>query len=306
MCMRWWPWQRRTQQAGEPAPSLWGWVGGKRVLRESRYVLPSDAAEEERLNLQHFFYKLAQGGNTRVPLRAPRQILDVACGTGIWPREMAQEYPQTEVWGFDIHPEQLKEAERRFKATGQYPPNFHYGEANALDRFPFEDERFDLTHARLMSTWLPAAQYPQVVAEMLRVTRPGGFIELVDFEVPSTASAATTALMQAAVGLLKARGLHNGGGPFLATYLREAGVARVQERRVVAGVGQHRVREQRLMVADLLAALHNMAPILVKTGMLNESMCSQLLQQAEVELPRVGMTYPIVSAYGIRPLIPVV
>ncbi len=303
MCrMRWWPWRRRNRQSEEAPPSLWGWIGGKRVLRESRYVLPSDAAEEERLNLQHFFYKLAQGGNTRVPLRAPRQILDVACGTGIWPREMAQEYPQAEVWGFDIHTEQLKDAQRRLTAAGQYPQNFHFGEANALDRFPFEDGRFDLTHARLMSTWLPAAQYPQVVAEMVRVTRPGGFVELVDFEVPSTASAAATALMQAAVGLLKARGLHNGAGPYLATYLHEAGLIRVQERRVVAGIGRHRLREQRLMVADLLAALRNMAPILVKTGMLNEPMCSQLLVQAEAELPRVGMIYPIVSAYGMRPL----
>jgi len=88
-------------------------MGGKRVLRESQYVLPSDTAEEERLNLQHFFYKLAQGGNTRVPLRAPRQMLDVACGTGIWPREMAHEYPQSEVYGFDINMEPLKEAQRR-------------------------------------------------------------------------------------------------------------------------------------------------------------------------------------------------
>ena len=299
--MRLWPWQRRTQQAGVSAPSLWGWIGGKRVLRESQYVLPSDAAEEERLNLQHFFYKLAQGGNTRVPLRAPRQILDVACGTGIWPREMAQEYPQAEVWGIDINMEPLKEAQRRLTRSGQYPRNFTFQEANAFDRFPFEEGRFDFTHARLMSTWLPSAQYPHVIAEMVRVTRPGGFLELVDFEVPSTPSTAATALMQAAVGLLKARGLHNGAGPFLGSYLRQAGVIRVQERRVVAGVGRHAPREQRLMVADLLSALQNMGPILVKTGMLTEAQCSQLLLHAEQELPRVGMIYPIVAAYGIRP-----
>src|SRR5262249_43012676 len=145
---------------------------------------------------------------------------------------------------------------------------FTFLEANALDRFPFEDERFDFTHARLMSTWLPSVQYPQVIGEMVRVTKPGGFLELVDFEVPTTPSTATTALMQAAVGLLKARGLHNGGGAFLAGYLRQAGAIRVQERRTVAGVGRYAAREQRLMVADLLSALQNMGPILVKTGML--------------------------------------
>jgi SAM-dependent methyltransferase len=276
-------------------------MGGKRILLESQYVLPSDTAEEERLNLQHFFYKLAQGGNTRVPLRAPRQMLDVACGTGIWPREMAQEYPQSEVYGFDINMEPLKEAKRRLTRTGQYPRNFTFLEANAFDRFPFEDRRFDFTHARLMSTWLPSAQYPQVVGEMVRVTKTGGFLELVDFEVPTTPSTAATALMQAAVGLLKARGLHNGGGAFLAGYLRQAGVIRVQERRTVAGIGRHAAREQRLMVADLLSALQNMGPILVKTGMLTEEQCAHLLVQAEHELPRVGMIYTIVAAYGIRP-----
>jgi SAM-dependent methyltransferase len=271
------------------------------VLRESQYVLPSDAAEEERLNLQHFFYKLAQGGNTRVPLRSPRQILDVACGTGIWPREMAQEYPQAKVVGFDINLEPLEDTQRRLSRSGQYPPNFAFLKANALERFPFDDALFDFTHARLMSTWLPGDHYPQVVAEMVRVTRPGGFIEMVDFEVPSTPSPAATTLMQAAVQLLEKRGLHNGGGPYLAAYLRQGGVIRVQERRVVAGIGRYGAREQRLMVADLLAALRNMGPILVKTAMLTEPAYAQLLRQAEAELPQVGMMYPIVSAYGIRP-----
>ncbi len=299
--MSWWPWQHEHPQSDAANVASWGWIGGKRVLLESQYVLPSDAAEEERLNLQHFFFKLAQGGNTRVPLRSPRMILDVACGTGIWPREMAQEYPQAAVWGFDLNPEPLEEAQRRLSRSGQYPPNLTLLKANALDRFPFEDARFDLTHARLMSTWLPGAQYPLVVAEMLRVTKPGGFIELVDFEMPSTSSPAATTLLQAAGHLLKTRGLHPGAGAFLAAYLRQCGVIRVQERRVVAGIGRQRAREQRLMVADFLAALSNMGPILVETGMLTEPASIQLLRQAEAELPQVGITCPLVSAYGIRP-----
>ena len=305
--MRWRFWRRQMADpsvAAAPslAPSFFSWVLGKRMLSTSLYVLPSDVAEEERLNLQHFFYKLAHGGNTRVPLRHPRSILDVACGTGIWPREMAQEYPSADVWGFDINMEPLEEAKRRLTALGTYPQNFHFRNATALEPFPFEDARFDFTHARLMSTWLPMAQYPQVVAEMLRVTRPGGYLELVDFEVPSTPSRAATALMQAAGRLLESRKLHNGGGAHMAGYLRQAGAVQVQERRVVAGIGRQRVREQRLMVADLLSALRNMGPILVKTGMLTDGSYQQLIAQAEQELPQVGMTYPIVAAYGMRKL----
>lgn len=300
--MRWRFWRRQVADPSVVAPSFFSWVLGKRVLSTSLYVLPSDVAEEERLNLQHFFYKLAQGGNTRVPLRQPRSMLDVACGTGIWPREMAQEYPGAEVWGFDINLEPLEEAKRRLTALGTYPQNFHFRNANALERFPFEDARFDFVHARLMSTWLPVAQYPQVVSEMLRVTRPGGYLELVDFEVPSTPSKAATALMQAAGRLLESRKLHNGGGAHMAGYLRQVGAVQVQERRVVAGVGRQQVRENRLMVADLLSALRNMGPILVKTEMLTESEYQRLIAQAERELPQVGMTYPIVAAYGMRPL----
>lgn len=88
----------------------------------------------------------------------------------------------------------------------------------------------------------------------------------------------------------------------MAGYLRQVGAVQVQERRVVAGVGRQQVRENRLMVADLLSALRNMGPILVKTEMLTESEYQRLIAQAERELPQVGMTYPIVAAYGMRPL----
>jgi hypothetical protein len=85
-------------------------------------------------------------------------------------------------------------------------------------------------------------------------------------------------------------------------YLCQANVRRLREHRVIGGSGRQATREQRLLIADFLAALRAMQPGLVSAGMLSESACAELIRQAEIELPKVGMICPIVSAYGVRPL----
>jgi ubiquinone/menaquinone biosynthesis C-methylase UbiE len=302
--MRLFGWFRRApQQGGDSdgsAAQRWGWLGGRRVLRNSPYILPKDEVEGSRLDLQHYAYKLGLGGNYRAPIRQPRTILDVACGTGIWGREMALEFKRAEVVGFDIDRTPMEASLARLGPTGQFPPNFTFLEADALKPFPFEDQRFDFTHARLISPFVPVARWPDVVSEMVRVTRIGGYVELVDFEPGITECQAFTALNDAMKQLMIARGLHTGAAPFLADYLRRAGLSRVQERRFLLGTGRDSQRQQRLLIADGLAVLTNLQAIVVKAGILSEAEYSSLLARAREELPRVGIILPVVCAFSIK------
>lgn len=53
------------------------------------YPYPNDEKELDRLDLQHHMFKLVMGGKLyHVPLKNPKQILDIGTGSGIWPLEM--------------------------------------------------------------------------------------------------------------------------------------------------------------------------------------------------------------------------
>jgi ubiquinone/menaquinone biosynthesis C-methylase UbiE len=303
--MRLFGWFRHNSQqaAAEPpasTPRRWGWLGGRRVLTNTPYILPKDKAEGDRLDLQHHLFKVAVGASYRAPVRTPRAILDVACGTGVWGREMALKFKRAQVIGFDIDRTPLEAALARLGPAGQFPPNFHFLEADALQPFPFEDESFDFTHARAITGFVPIARWPDVIREMVRVTKRGGYIELTEPEELITPSPAFKALSAALQRLVDARGLHGYAGPYLVDYMRQAGLQRVQQRRIVLGEGQGLVREQRMLVADILAVLTNMQPIVVKTGLLSEAEYSANLERAKEELPRMGLTCPVICAFSIR------
>jgi ubiquinone/menaquinone biosynthesis C-methylase UbiE len=303
--MRLFGWFGRPPQHDESAashpPRRWTWFGGRRMLANSPYIMPKDKAEGDRLDLQHHLLKIAINRNYYPRLRQPRAILDVACGTGIWGREMAQEFKRAEVIGFDIDRTPMEASLARLGPGGQFPPNFKFLEADALKPFPFEDGRFDFTHSRFITPFLPIANWPHVVSEMVRVTRPGGYIEMVDFEMPnSTSFAFNTLLDKVFKPLLSMRGLHIGAGPHLADYMQQAGLTRVQQRRVVLGTGAQARRQQRLLVADSLAVYTNLQAVAVKLGIMSEADYGALLKQLHEELPRTGYTWPIVFAYSLR------
>lgn len=303
--MRLFGWFRRPPQqvaAPDDTPrSRWAWLGGRRILTNTPYVMPKDKAEGDRLDLQHHLLKLATGKNYRAPIRQPRTILDVACGTGIWGREMAQEFKRAEVIGFDIDRTPMEASLARLGPTGQFPPNFKFLEADALKRFPFDDEQFDFAHSRFISPFLPVEHWPHVVSEMVRVTKRGGYIELVDFSMPNSTSPTFNYLLEAAFKrLLSMRGLHNGGGPHLVGYLRQAGLTRVQERQIILGTGPQAARQQRLMVADSLAVYTNLQPVVVKLGLVPEADYNTLLAKLREELPRTGYTWPVTSAFSVK------
>lgn len=106
----------------------------------------------------------------RLPDR-PR-VLDVGCGTGEWSRRVATHCPAAEVLGVDVLASSVNWAVR---ANAALAPrlSFAVGDAFALD---LPDDGFDLVACRHVLQAIPEPQ--RVVAELARVTRPGGVVHL--------------------------------------------------------------------------------------------------------------------------------
>ncbi len=101
------------------------------------------------------------------------RLLDVACGTGIVARTARQRFgPATEITGVDLNPAMLTVAGRKAPDI-----DFQLGDVAAL---PFDDDRFDVAVSQMAAMFFPDLR--AALAEMGRVTRPGGRLALV---VPS-------------------------------------------------------------------------------------------------------------------------
>ena len=60
------------------------------------------------------------------------------------------------------------------------PKQFTFRIANVLEGLPYPDNTFDLVHLRLLALALRYDQWPSVIKELLRVTKPGGLIQMME------------------------------------------------------------------------------------------------------------------------------
>ncbi|HMB56894.1 MAG TPA: methyltransferase domain-containing protein [Arenimonas sp.] len=113
---------------------------------------------------QHLFDRYGLSGELR--------ILDLGCGTGEITRRLAARYPQAQLLGIDILESNLVFARRDSRDLGARV-DYQQGDAFALN---CTSARFDLVVCRHMSQAVP--DFPQVLAEISRVLKPGGWLHL--------------------------------------------------------------------------------------------------------------------------------
>jgi len=113
----------------------------------------------------------------RIALAPGAAVLDVGCGPGTDVFDMVELVgPTGRLVGLDASEVMLAEARRRTRDF-QVPITFEVGQVQAL---PFEDGTFDVCRAERLLEHVPDAS--QALAEMVRVTRPGGRIVVFDFD----------------------------------------------------------------------------------------------------------------------------
>src|SRR5215813_1182650 len=95
-------------------------------------------------------------------------VLEVRCGTGSLAAEIARRRPLCRITGTDI-----AEPYVRYAREHRAMPNLGFELADAA-ALPFNDGTFAATMAQLVLTFVPDPRL--VLAEMVRVTRPGGVV----------------------------------------------------------------------------------------------------------------------------------
>lgn len=292
-------WRRRSQHLiTDDAQSLYVWQGGRRHMRHTPYVLPKDAGEIQRLDFQHFLLRYGLQGNYLAPLDHPTSVLDVGCGTGRWAMELAQEFPQTSVVGIDVVP-----TEQTTQGLGleQRPENYTFVPGNVLEKLPFADNSFDFVHQRLLIGAIPAERWASVVAELVRVTRPGGWVELAECGVPRDAPGQPFPQLWATwIAFCRTRGIDFTLGNTISTFLERAGLQQVRQHEVLFPMGAWGQRIGVMSATDCLATAKTFRTAVVAASVMSAERYDALLQATEGEFkqPTGESILPFYIAFG--------
>ncbi|KAJ3121787.1 hypothetical protein HK100_012233 [Physocladia obscura] len=184
---------------------------GYHSVEESDYALPSDEIEQNRLETQHYLLRAMFNGDIvcsevkELVKKAGTKVLDVGCAKGFWLDSVRKEYPLSEYYGVDIAESLATEASPEHNVTIKFG---NVLEGLPCDNFQHEDNTFDYTHQRLLVFGMPKEKYPEALKELIRVTKAGGWIELIEVDIMAyKAGPYSKQLSQAMLGAMQARGL---------------------------------------------------------------------------------------------------
>lgn len=291
-----WPFRRRTRT---PAPAA---EGLDRILdREYAagvpYMLPKDMEEVDRLDFQHYMLRYALRGNYAAPLKEAHDILDVGTGTGRWAAEMGELFPMAHIVGVDIIPPAALEGNTPLRL----PTNYRFTAANVLEGLPFPDASFDFVHQRLLYGALPADRWQAVVNELARVTRPGGWIELVEGGLVQQGGPAMTTLNEWMSEASARRGIDVNAGARIGTFLQAAGALGVTQHSINLPMGRYGGRIGTLVETDALSVFKGFQARLVSAGITDAATYDAMLEGIRGEAATLRLVWPIYIAYGQRP-----
>lgn len=270
------------------------WSGDRGQISEIPYMLPNFNQEIDRLDLQHYMLRYLLKGNYIAPIAKPAQILDVGCGTGRWVTEMAQEFPQAQLNGIDLKRPEVEAA--------LLPHNSRFHAGNVLHGLPFEDSFFDFVHQRLLIFAIPQTRWQQLVNELVRVTRRGGWVELIEVNpFFQHVGPATERVLRLVVQTAQRIGLDPAISQHIGTLLSTAGLKRVGTSTQLVPVGKWGGQLGTMAIADILAIAQGMkSPVVAQMQTTPEEYDNLTMQMVEeVEVYRTTFTFHI--AYGQRP-----
>lgn len=226
--------------------------GGRQHLAAMPYPLPKDMGEINRLDFQHFLLRTGLRGNYAAPVNQPADILDVGCGSGRWAMEMAALFPHARVVGLDLvsPPE---DANPLGQGLDVRPANYIFSVGNILEGLPFATGSFDFVHQRLLITAIPRDRWPSVIQELVRVTRPGGWVELAECGSAQDGGPGYMGLWQSWIDFLNTRNVDFTIGRHIGQMLGNGGLVNVQQRVLNFPMGDWGGRIGRASATDCLA-----------------------------------------------------
>ncbi len=158
----------------------------------------------------------------RIPLRKPRRIVDLGCGSGLSTLELRRAFPESEIVGVDLSPDMLKAAAKKLPDA-----TFLEGDAGRFDA-----RGFDLVFANAVFHWVP--DHLGVIARLAAGLPEGGALA---FQMPDNEEEPSHRLMRAVAAMPAFRGLADSGpqaGARLVRRLRRRAVAALRRGRPLA------------------------------------------------------------------------
>ncbi|OCH88758.1 S-adenosyl-L-methionine-dependent methyltransferase [Obba rivulosa] len=179
-------WEMRS---ASPAPSVYSMTDslvraafrhefGRGINNYSEvYRLPADDEEFERLDKQHIMFMEVMGRYPppmeEILADSPdehKSVVDLGCGSGSWIMDVARDFPHCSAVAVDLVPMQVR----------NMPPNCR----SEVDDINLGLQHFygvyNVAHARLVCSGV--RDYKGFIDHIARVLRPGGLIELTEFD----------------------------------------------------------------------------------------------------------------------------
>ncbi|KAJ6614866.1 S-adenosyl-L-methionine-dependent methyltransferase [Mycena sp. CBHHK59/15] len=134
-----------------------------------------ERAENERLNEVHLAFReylenkicLAPVYNT-----SPTRILELGCGSGAWAMDAAIDFPNAQVVAVDLS----------LLPEGPLPNNMEFKVVNLTKALPFEEQTFDIIHARMVLIHVSRFELSRIATDC-RLVKPGGWLVVEDFDI---------------------------------------------------------------------------------------------------------------------------
>jgi SAM-dependent methyltransferase len=156
----------------------------------SKYILPADEEERERLRFQHQLIRAYDEGKLLFVPYVPQEgdtILDIGTGTGVWLLELIQTFlpnVSLSLTGIDI-------SDRLFPSTISSPTlstlsTTHPGIActftqQSILSLPSQwRSTFTLIHQRLLLAAFRASEWPLAIRAIYDALKPGGYVQLTE------------------------------------------------------------------------------------------------------------------------------
>ncbi|KAG0352095.1 hypothetical protein BG005_008436 [Podila minutissima] len=207
-----------------------------------------------------------------------RTVLDVGCGPGTWTMEMANEFPDANITGIDMSP---------MFPTTIIPENCRFLQHNVQQPLPFPDNSFDFVYQRLLLAGLTPDDWKKVMSELERITKPGGWIELVEIDgVGGNNGPHMTKIWEWLNLAFAARGVDTTilSKPGLVAMMQEANMVNVSQEVLRLPTGNHGGKIGILLKENEQAFWSAITPAVIHTAGVDEDEFEDAVHEAETEM----------------------
>lgn len=181
------------------------------------------------------------------------------------------------------------------------PAGCVFVQANVLKGLPFPDQQFAFTHQQLLAAGIPALHWPAVVRELVRVTRGGGWIELLEIgDTIQHSGPATTRLLGWIAEISKGLGFEAEILRHLGELLRQAGCELVEAQDLPVPLGDWAGVTGQMLKMDILHGYSALKDSYCPRSHTPPEVFEGMLQAAADEWEQHHACYMVHAAYGRR------